>query len=560
MKRNIYAILFICSAQLCLALSPEEQQKMTLEQLTLTPEQAQAEQARPEDMKIDFKAKREDAEKLVQRGIDFMMSNSLDAAFNAFSHGRDFVHGEFYLFVYDQEGVCLAHGQEGNLIWQNLWELRDPYGTLIVQRVIQKANEGGGWITYSWRNAAKVSLVKKVVKDGKSYAIGTGYYPHSKEDAVVSLVKGAVALFNQVKEAGRPAREAFAAFSYPEGQFVFGDLYLYALDFKGRIFAQGDRPGLIGTNALEAADATGKKLNKEIIDKLKITPTGDGVWIEYVSKKAQKRAYAEQVTDAKGKKYFIACGYYPEADRKQAIDLVRQGFRFIKANGLSATVELINDKRNNQFRYGDLHLELYTLEGECLANGGNPELVGKNFWEVTDESGKYYVRSMIEKAQSGSGWVDYKMRNLFKSTYVEKVDLGTDRYVIACGLYPISKREGTILLVKSAADYLLAHPREKAFREFVDRDGKFLRGDLGIFVVDFNGLCFAYRDDYNLIWKKLMEVKDDDGKAFIRLFINTAKSGPGQVSFRLNDARKIAYIEPVRKDGKSYIVGSSYYT
>lgn len=513
--------------------------------------------SRFESAKVDFEAKSKLAVDLVERGANFLANNPIDQAFNAFSHSRDFVHGELYLFAYDMQGTCLAHGQQGNLIWDNLWNLRDDYGIPIVQNIISKAKEGGGWLTYSWRNATKVSYIKRVDKDGKSYAIGTGYYPHSKEDSVVALVRGAVALFNQSMERNDSSDQVFAQISYPEGRFVLGDLYLYALDFEGLIVAQGDRPGLIGTSAWDYTTSDGRMVNQEIVKELQ-SSTG-GVWIEYTSKKAEKRTYAEKVTDKNGKHYFIACGFYPDADRKRAIDLVRQGFRFMKANGLSYSTDAFTDKRNKQFRYGDLYLEVYTLEGKCLAHGNNQDLVGKNFWDVPDQDGKFYVRSMIQKAQIEPGWVDFKLRNLFKSTYVEKIDLGTDSYVIACGLYPISKRETTILLVKTAADYLRSVSRKEAFHAFVSSNGKFVRGDLSIFVFDFSGLCFAYGDDYNLIWKNLINIKDEDGKAFVRMFINTVKSGPGQVSFRLNGVRKVGYVEPVQKDGKSYVVGSSYY-
>lgn len=506
---------------------------------------------------VDFAEKRKACVDLIERGMNYLMQNSEDQAFNAFSHSRDFVHGELYIFVFDAHGVCMAHGQQADYIWQNLWEMRDSYGSPIIQNIINKAQEGGGWLTYDWRRSTKVSYIKKVEKDGKTYTIGTGYYPHSKEDSVIGLVKGATALFKRTIEQGGSAENVFALLSYPQGQFVLGDLYLYALDFTGMIVAQGDRPGLIGTSAWDAADAQGKKINQEIIKKLK--ESSGGIWIKYISKKAEKHSYAEMVTDKNGKNFFIACGYYPEADRAQAIDLVRQGFRFMKANGLSSSVDAISDKRNDQFRYGDLYLEVYTLKGKCIAHGNNQDLVGKDFWDVPDEAGKFYMRDMIKRAQDGPGWIDFKLRNLFKSNYVEKIDLGTDSYLITCGLYPISKRESTILLVKTAADYLKSVPRHDAFREFVSGDGKFLRGDLGVFVFDFGGLCFAYSDDHNLIWKNLINLKDEDGKAFVRLFINTVKSGPGQVSFRLNGARKIAYVEAVEKDGKSYVVGSSYY-
>lgn len=503
-------------------------------------------------------AKNKNAIDLVNRAIEYMKSNPLDEAFSTISHSSDFTYGEFYLFVYDMQGICFAHGQQPELIWENLWDSRDSFGVPIAQEVIKKAEEGGGWLTYGWRNATKVAYAKKVEIEGKFYVVGTGYYPHSKKDSVISLVKGAVALFNQAMETGRSSDEAFAVMSYPMGQFVLGDLYLYALDFEGEIVAQGDSPGLIGSSAWESSDAKGRKINQEIIARLQ--ERTQGIWIDYISKNATKRAYAEKVTDKNGKNYFIACGFYPDADRKHAVDLLRKGFRFMKANGLSAATEAITTIYENDFRYGDLYLAIYSLEGECLAHGGKPALVGRNYWNVKDQDGKFYVRSMIKKAQVEPGWIDYKIRNLFKSSYVEKIDLGTESYVMACGLYPISKRESAILLVKTASDYLMNQSRQVAFHEFVQKDGKFIRGDLEIFVMDYSGYCFVYGDEYRLIWRNLINVKDDDGKEYVRLFINTVKNGPGQVSFRQKGAHKFAYVESVEKDGKSYVIGSAYFT
>ena len=506
----------------------------------------------------DVEAKNNHAIDLVNRAIEYMKSNPIDEAFSAISHSSDFAFGEFYLFVYDVQGICFAHGQQPELIWKNLWDSRDSFGIPIAQEVIKKAQAGGGWLTYNWRNATKVAYVQKVEVEGKLYVVGTGYYPHSKRDSVISLVKGAVALFDQAIEKGRSPEEVFAIISYPLGQFVLGGLYLYALDFEGEIVAQGDTPGLIGSSAWESSDAKGRKINQEIIAKLQ--ESTEGIWFDYISKSAEKRSYAEKVTDKEGKNYFIACGFYPDADRKHVVDLLRRGFKFMKINGLSAATEAITTIYENEFRYGDLYLAVYSVEGECLAHGGNPALVGKNYWDVKDQDGKYYVQSMIKKALIESGWIDYKIRNLFKSSYVEKIDLGTESYVMECGLYPISKRESAILLVKTAADYLIDQSRQVAFHDFVQKGGKFIRGDLEIFVMDYNGYCFVYGNEYKLIWRNLINIKDDDGKAYVRLFINTVKNGPGQVSFRQKGAHKLAYVEPVEKDGKSYVVGTAYFT
>ena len=308
------------------------------------------------------------------------MSNSADKAFNAFTHDKRFVKGELYLLVIDiskhDQGIIVAEGQEKSLIWQDLYNLRDTYGTYIVRAIIDKAKQGGGWVTYQWRNATKDSYVKQVKKGNKTYVIGAGYYPHSKPDAVVNLVKSAVSLFNQVKAAGHPKDEAFSTISYPLGRFVYGDLYLYALDFNGTVYAHGDLPGLIGVNDWNYKDATGKYVNQEIISKLKNSEFGSGIWMDYMSKNAPKRAYAEKVVDSQGKLFFIACGYYPTADRAQVIELVKKGYVYMKGNGRSAATKAFSDKRSNTFRYGDLYLFVYDLKGLTIAHGGI-----QNSWE-----------------------------------------------------------------------------------------------------------------------------------------------------------------------------------
>lgn len=519
--------------------------------------------ALPAIERFNLDAKKQAAIKLVEKGASFIMSNPDDKAFSALSHDKRFVDGELYLFAFDSSkksaGICLAHGQQKDLIWQNLINLKDTYGTYIVQSMIEKARQGGGWVTYQWRGATKESYVKEVRKGDKIFTIGAGFYPHSKVDAVVNMVKAAVALFNQTIAQGRPDDEAFSTFSYPLGRFVFGDLYLYALDFNGTQVAHGELPGIIGTNALNYKDANGKLVNQEIIKKLKEVDVGTGIWIDYFSRNAPKKAYAEKVVDRQGKSYFIACGYYPTADRNQAVSLVKKGYQYMKANGKSQGARAFNDKKANQFRYGDLYLVVYTLKGDVVANGGNPAFVGINQYNDKDEDGLYYVREIIKKAEVGGGWVDFKLKNSFQSMYVEKIDLGVETLVIGCGLYPISKYETMTLLAKSGASYLKSHDSTACFNEFSRKDSQFIRGDLELFVFDTAGICFVYGDDYDLIWRNLFNINDDDGKPFIKILINTAKRGPGNVTFRLNGVMKTAYVEPVRKDGMLYIIGSSFY-
>jgi len=522
---------------------------------SLAEEIGEAEKEEP----YDIEAKRKMVINLVKDATTFLKEKPIYQAFHAFTHDQQFKRGELYLFAYDLKGHCLAHGQYEDFLWKNNYDLRDQYGMLMVQAFISVAKkQDSGWITYQWRNAAKETYIKKVSKEGEDFIICSGFYPHSKKASVVNLVKGAVALFNQDVQEGNRIDRAFSILSYPIGRFILGDLYLYALSFAvGKTMAHGERPGLIGTDALDYRDTTGRYVNKEIIEKLQ--KTSEGVWVEYLSKRAPKKSYAEKITDQKGNNYFIACGYYPDAGQKQAVDLVRKGYVFMKAHGLSQTVEEFSDLANNMYRYGDLYLEVYNYQGICKAHGVMRDLIGRNMYNVQDEDGRYYVREIIAKSKAGGGWVNYKHNNLFRLVYVEPIDLGVDKFAILSGVYPISKMETMMLLAKSAASYLQAVSVPDALGEFVKQSSRYISGDLSVFVFDSTGICLAWGDDYDYIWKNMIDVKDDDGREYVKLLINTGMRGSGKVSYKLNGMPVVAYVEKVEKEGRTLIVGSHYY-
>ena len=516
--------------------------------------------AEPVNTKEEFfneDAKRKATVALVERGAEYFYTHPLADACYIFSHTKQFIEGELYLFLYATDGTVLADGHRSDLLWKNLYNERDIFGTFVVQSLIDKGTEGGGWVTHNWRDAIKVSYVKEVKKGEQKYVIGAGYFAHSKPDAVVNLVKGAVGFFNKTIKEGRSTDDAFSPLSYPIGRFVYGDLYLYALDFEGNVMAHGERPGLIGTNSWGYKDAAGVLVNQEIVKKLKTTEAG--IWVEYVSHGAPKRSYVEKVKDAAGKEYFIACGYYSDANRDKVVDLVRKGYHFMKTHGLSAAEAAFSDKRSTEFLYGDLSLFVYDFEGKVVVQGTNTEFVGQNHYDLKDEDGKYYVRDFIKKAQQGGGWVEVKLKGFFKSVYVETVNLGVSSFIIGSGVYPISKQETMELLTKSGADFLKTHELKEACAQFSNRNGQFIRGDLYLFIFDSDGVCYVFGDEAGAIWRPLLHATDDDGVLFVQEIINTAKHGAGRVHYKLNGIDKVGFVVPVVKNGKTFIVGSSYF-
>ena len=88
-------------------------------------------------------------------------------------------------------------------------------------------------------------------------------------------------------------------------------------------------------------------------------------------------------------------------------------------------------------------------------------------------------------------------------------------------------------LVKRAAQYLKTHGKEKAFKEFSNPAGQFTRGDLYIFVNDKNGLTLAHGQNRSLVGKNVSDLKDVEGKHFIREMLNLARTkGSGWVDYK----------------------------
>jgi len=102
-------------------------------------------------------------------------------------------------------------------------------------------------------------------------------------------------------------------------------------------------------------------------------------------------------------------------------------------------------------------------------------------------------------------------------------------------------------------------PAAEAFRQFIKPSGRFIRGDLFVFAFDSTGICLAFGERYDLIWRNLINAKDDTGKPYTKIIINTAMRGAGKVSYKLNGVPVIAYVEKAEKEGRTFIVGSSFW-
>lgn len=523
-----------------------------VQQTTVTNKQSRSTYTPPETTK-EMQKKNTQVVALVKEGIAFLKSQSLERTCYEFTHTNTFVRGELSLFLIDKNGNYLASYSEPTTLWQNIKD-KSENGTLTIDKLFDVVKNNQGWTHYGWNNATRIIYIELIKKNDQEFFVGSGYYSFSQADQIVNLVKKAVATFNQKKDLGRPVADAFSDMNYPGGNFSLGNLTLFAYDFEGNTMASGDDPSSIGTNKIDVKDENGRYLHS-VIDRTKVAPQGS--WTNYIYKRAPKRSYAEKVTGADGKEYIIGGGYYPTADRKEVITLVDRGYEALKTLGLSQATNDFTTNENNNFRFGDLYLFVYDKKGLCLAHGKNQSFVGMSFYNAKDDHNIYYVQSMLERATPDGAWFNVPLHNSVESIFVRRVNLGTGSYIIGCGIYPASKEETMILLTKSASSFFTTVNNAEVFTAIAKQDSKFTKGDLNIFVFDTNGFCLVHGDDLSVIWQNFINIKDDNGRPFVKTLIESALNGPSQVKYRINNATKDAYVESIKKDGKSYIIGSS---
>ena len=177
---------------------------------------------------------------------------------------------------------------------------KDSFGDAFVVEMLKKAASGGGWHSYQWRHASKSSYVKMMVKDGKKLMGGSGFYPHSKVDLVVGLVKGAVAFFNDRTAKGVRPVEIVSNFHYSLGDFVIGDIALFVFNKDVIALANGNESAEAGQSLYDTKDEKGAFFSRNMVNTMKEVALGEGHWFKYQWSGMERLAYVERVVDAAG--------------------------------------------------------------------------------------------------------------------------------------------------------------------------------------------------------------------------------------------------------------------
>ena len=81
-------------------------------------------------------------------------------------------------------------------------------------------------------------------------------------------------------------------------------------------------------------------------------------------------------------------------------------------------------------------------------------------------------------------------------------------------------------MVKKGVDYIKANGKDKAYAEITNRSGRFRLHDLYLVVYGMDGTVYAHGANEKMVGKNLIDLKDVDGKAFVRERVELARIKP----------------------------------
>ena len=167
----------------------------------------------------------------------------------------------------------MAYPHELETIGKNTLNVTDSNGVAKVRNMRELAKRGGGFTYYIWPNPAHSGAeelkLTYVLKVDEGLWLGAGVYlagqapifsKEARDDLVAFVERARDFALNNTKDV------ALKAFNDKNGEFVRGNRYIYAYDFKGNTLALPFEPEQVGTNRIDLQDPNGVYLIQEISD------------------------------------------------------------------------------------------------------------------------------------------------------------------------------------------------------------------------------------------------------------------------------------------------------
>jgi signal transduction histidine kinase len=256
----------------------------------------------------------------IESGLQYIKDNGETKAYQEFNNPKGkFRNGNLYLFVIGFDGKVLAEGgNPKDFVGKKLSGAKDKFGTPYFQLFVEAVKRGGGVVSYYWPRPDNGALQYKssyIAPLNKKAFIGAGVYKSlevvvSPETKIKKLKKYIDSASEYVKQKG--AQEAYKEFNNKQGKFTNGDLYIFIVNYKGKVLAHGGDPKkFVDKNISTLRDEFDTPMLMMFVEAAK---SGGGLvsyyWPNYTKGGATlfKTSYIEPLDD----KTFIGAGYYED--------------------------------------------------------------------------------------------------------------------------------------------------------------------------------------------------------------------------------------------------------
>ena len=400
------------------------------------------------------------------------------------------------------------------------------------------------------------------------------------------------------RENGR--EKALAEFNDPNGQFIQGGLFIFAVGYDGTALADPFEHEIVGTNILNTTDPYGIPLVQNLIDTAR---EGKGlVSYQYANPSTNytPEPKVSYVVDVDGT-YYIGAGLYgntgtefpvsalkPAAKNITPVELVsfvQEAADYAKKNGKEKAIAAFNDP-NGPFFKSELYIIAYDLNTTNLAQPLSPGISGLSLKYYTDQDSVATISELSSIARKGGGFAHTTQRipsggkQIYapKLQYVVPVDdswwvaasiLNPDYGQLRSGnLSGVRVRNHTqeqlFMLVNKAVQYAKDNGKEKTLAEIGKPDGTFVNGDLFVWAETFDGVILADPFSKDMVGKSFMNYTDPYGEMTTVTGIEAMRNGSGYIHAMFPDTAtgtakpvpKLIYMKPV---DDTWWIGSGIY-
>jgi signal transduction histidine kinase/quercetin dioxygenase-like cupin family protein len=265
---------------------------------------------------------------------------------------------------------------------------------------------------------------------------------------------------------------------------------------------------------------------------------------------------------------------YEFRETRELVLLVKDAADLIRLKGETA----FSDFNQIESRWRNKETYIFVLDpaGNMLVHPDSV-MAGKNQLHLQDINGKYIIKGLLAAATAipdkPEGWYHYQwpepggLLPRWKSSYVELVEAPSGKkYIVGSGMYNDRMEKAFVVDAVRHAVREVEQNVKAAFEIFHDPKGPYIAKDAYIFVIDMNGVELVNPAFPNIEGRKLLELKDTNGKQFYKEMIRMIQTkGEGWLDYMWPkpgesvSTQKSAFVCSARFGEQELMVGCGVY-